>query len=538
MSRVSRYESNKENVSTDKMWKAGLYIRLSKEDEFKKDESVSIESQRIALKQFVTRNNDISIKNYYVDEDYSGGDFNRPDFIRMKRDIENGLINCVIVKDLSRFGRDVVYVSKFIQQDYVEKQIRLIVVDEAVDSYLKPESVDSVGTNLKILMNNNYLLDNSAKVKFVLNMKKENGEFVGAFPPYGYIRDSENKNKLLIDDEVVSNIEFIFKSYVNGMSQADIARELNKRGELSPAKYLISKYKNIHINGCKGVENLIWTPSSIKNILTKEVYSGDMVQSKRKSINPKSKKIVGNDKDKWIIVQNTHEAIIPRNVFDLVQRFIKDRRIDSFKHDGKPHSLFSGFVKCGDCGYSMTRKQISKKNNKYSWQCSRFLKYRICSKHFFREDDMYNSVFKAIKNMINLAVDFNNIRQKQKQEKKQILKKIDYDMQIEKCIYKSMSIYEKYQDGLIEKEDYLKQKENLDYMIQGYKNLKQIDEVNEQEKLIVEKNILPDILKYKNLKKLTRDVIEEFIDEIIVYDKNEIEIKFKFKDIFNNLKAV
>lgn len=525
-----------------KVWNAGLYVRLSKEDldRNRTSESVSIESQKIALNQYVVNHSDILVKDFYVDEDFSGGNFNRPGFIKLKKDIELKKINCLIVKDLSRFGRDLVDVKRYLQDEFVLNNVRVIVINDNIDSYLDPDSVDSNETNFKILMNNNYLIDNSLKVRTVLNSKKKNGEFIGAFPPYGYLKDPDNKNKLVIDEEVADNVREIYQMYINGMSQSAIAKEFNKRNVLSPASYIKSKHQNYYINtGAKNKQSLMWTASSIKNILTKEVYVGDMVQSKRKKLNPKKSKVIQNDKEDWIIVKNTHEPIIAREDYELVQKLIDERRQDKFSHDGKPHSLFTGFVVCGDCGYNMARKKVSEKNDKYAWVCSRHMKNKeICMQHFTREDDIYNAVFGAIKNFISITIDFDKLKPKKKKEVKAVVKVIDYDLEIEVCNQKNLCLYQKYKNGELTKEDFIEKRSVNDKKIESYKIMKEKKENESKTEKHIKEEILPKVERYKNIKKLTRSLVEEFVEAILVYDENKLEIKLKCKDIFDFLKSI
>ena len=524
-----------------KVWNAGLYVRLSKEDldRNRTSESVSIESQKITLNQYVAYHSDILVKDFYVDEDFSGGNFNRPGFIKLKKDIDAKLINCLIVKDLSRFGRDLVDVKRYLQDEFVLNNVRVIVVNDNIDSYLDPDSVDSNETNFKILMNNNYLIDNSLKVRTVLNSKKKNGEFIGAFPPYGYLKDPDNKNKLVIDEEVEDNIREIYQMYINGMSQSAIAKEFNKRNVLSPASYIKSKHQNYYINtGAKNKQSLMWTASSIKNILTKEVYVGDMVQSKRKKLNPKKSKVIQNDKEDWIIVKNTHEPIIAREDYELVQQLMLERKRDGFIHDGKPHSLFTSFVVCGDCGYNMVRKKTSEKNNKYTWMCSRYFKNKeMCSQHFTREDDIYNAVFVAIKNFIGLTIDFSKLRVEKKKEVKAVVKPIDYDMEIESYNQKNLCLYKKYRDGGLSKDEFITKRSVNDKKIEGFRLQKELRENEDETKQRIKEEIIPEVIKYKNIRKLTRDLVEEFVESISVYTDNRIEIKLKCKDEFEFLKT-
>lgn len=314
----------KNNQPSSKKWKAGFYIRLSREDvesessnqtikTYNKTESESITSQRAILMDFITKHNDIEFCDEYVDDGYSGTNFNRPSFKRLIDDVRSGKINCVIVKDLSRFGRNYSEVGNYLEVFFPMLNVRFMSIIDNCDSYLKPESVSNIIIPVKNIMNESYSRDISLKVKSAFEARKRNGLFVGTYATFGYLKDPQNHNKLIVDEEAKPIVQRIFNDYINGMSKVKIAKQLNEEGIPSPALYKSSQgiTKYIKEYGAKTG----WKDSSIRRILTNPLYTGTLVQKFREKINYKIQKFRKVEKDRQIRVENVASGeVIPLSV--------------------------------------------------------------------------------------------------------------------------------------------------------------------------------------------------------------------------------
>lgn len=336
------------NLSNEK-FKVGMYIRLSREDG-DKQESESIGNQRLIIKRYLEEN-DLNFVDEYVDDGVSGTTFDRKDFNRLIRDIENKKINMVVTKDLSRLGRDYIKTGYYIENYFPEKNIRYVAILDGIDTYLDNTNNDI--TPFKAIMNDMYAKDISKKIRSVFREKQKNGQFLGSIPPYGYKLDSIEKGKLIVDDYSAEVVKAIFEMYADNHGSIDIMNYLNKKKIDPPSKY--HKIKN-----SKAKE---WNQITILSILRNQAYIGNIVQNKRTKISYKSKKIRNNPQDRWIIVENTHQAIIDKNLFNEVQLLLEGKDTSKLtKHE----YLFKGLLKCHHCGrrLQIVLKSSGKKNIK------------------------------------------------------------------------------------------------------------------------------------------------------------------------------
>ena len=538
MSRVSKYDKSK--IETNEViWKAGLYLRLSKEDDVSKDESDSISSQRELLLSFIKKDPKIDIYNIYVDDGYSGTTFDRPNFQRMWEDIKNGRINCVVVKDLSRFGRNTIETSNYIEVIFPMLKVRFISLTDQIDSYLNPQSINNVIVPFKNLLNDEYCRDISMKIRSSLTIKRENGQYIGSFPSYGYIKDPNDKHKLIIDEEASAVVKQIFQMYLSGMGFLTIAKKLTNDRVKSPFEYKVQKGYNYKTPVAKNKYH-IWRDTTIQRILTNQMYVGDMVQGTRSVINYRNHKIKPKSKEEWVIVRNTHEAIISREDFDKVQNMLQSNKKDYIK----PFRTYvlGGLVKCGDCGAVLETALCSSKNlkNKYYFRCPTYMlsKGLICSKHTIRNDYLEATVFQIIKKYIELSVDIESILKKiklntiQKECQNQNAK---LDFEIKKLKDKMSLLYIKFKNNELSENDYIIQKESVLEEIRKIEN--QIISLSSSIKndKFPHTNFINSLAKYKGMNGLTKEMANELIKEILIFNKNEVEIKLNFDDEFANV---
>lgn len=311
----AKYNLKPELIGT----KVGIYIRLSNEDDTQ-GESNSVSNQRELLKEFVANQKDFELVNEYVDDGYSGTNFNRPGFKLMMEDIENKIINTVVVKDLSRLGRNYIEVGKYLEEVFPEKNIRFIAVQDNIDSFKDPDSTSSLMVSFKNLINDEYARDMSKKTISSLNAKKLDGKYMGSLVPFGYIKDPKDKHKLIIDKKSAQIVKLIFNMALSGKNSLEIADYLNTRDFLTPKqyklKYGINKTKNE--NTIEKIKNTKWTQTQVSYILRNEVYTGTLVQNKLRKLSYKMKKIVRNPEEKIIRTYNAVEPLITKKNFDWI----------------------------------------------------------------------------------------------------------------------------------------------------------------------------------------------------------------------------
>ena len=292
--------------NSKKIYHAAIYVRLSKEDgdvaTAGKRESNSISNQKDLIKNFLKDKKDIVVVSERVDDGYSGSNFERPAFQMMLEDIKKGIVDCVVVKDLSRFGREYIDAGKYIERLFPALGVRFIAVNDHYDSLEGKSQADEIVIPFKNLINDAYCRDISIKIRSHLEVKRKNGEYIGAFTPYGYQKDSDNKNKLVIDVYAADIVKEIYRMKLSGMSQTAIANALNKQGVLSPMEYKHSLGIRIQDN-FKTHEQAEWSAMSIKRILENEVYTGTLVQGKRTTPNHKVKKLMKKPETDWVRIE-------------------------------------------------------------------------------------------------------------------------------------------------------------------------------------------------------------------------------------------
>lgn len=375
---------------TKKQCKAGAYLRLSIEDEKGDSESISIINQRTIIMEYAKKNN-IQLYDYYIDDGYSGANYERPGFKRLIKDIEDGIINCVITKDMSRLGRDFVGTSNYIFKYFPEHNIRYIAILENYDT-LNPNGVEEI-LPFKAVINDMYLKDISKKIKSVRHEMMKNGEFVSSTVPYGYKRSSDNNKKLVIDDYASSIVKRIFEMKIAGKSDVMIARILTNEGILPP-----DVYRGKKLNRTTITTNL-WKASTIKHILKNENYIGTLIQGKYEMVSLKSKKKRLLPKSRWIIKRNVIPRIISDDIFKEVNTCKKNNNIRFRKYD----YLLKGLVICADCGKIMGVRRVKNSKDKTIvtpiFICRTYTTYRnnICSMHYYREDTLNKLVFNQIR---------------------------------------------------------------------------------------------------------------------------------------------
>ena len=524
-------------------WKAALYIRLSKEDG-DKGESNSVTSQRAILKEFLKLHPDIEEYGIYIDDGWSGTNFERPDFIRMMEDVYAGRVNCVIVKDLSRFGRNYTDSGNYIDNIFVKLRIRFIALNNGVDtaSNNMNAATQCISVGVTNVINESIAATTSVNVRGTLNVNRAQGKFIGSFPTYGYLKDPNDHHRLIIDEEVAPVIRLIFEKFISGKSIIGIAKELNEEGIPNPSMY--KKLKGFNYRHPVGKSNDgLWPDSSVRRILRNEMYIGNMVQGKNTTISYKIKQCRQVPKENWIIVENTHEAIVSKEIFEKAQSlFNKNVRVAPRK---KEADLFSGFVKCGDCHRAMNKKTNTHSYGTYNYyRCvtARKMKKSACGNHTIRIDKLEDAVLTVIQNMVDVAIEMDEILKKinlcsdRKRQSTHLKKTLETQLaEKEKCTRMMVDLYPDWKNGLISQEEYLILKQNLTGKIESLdKMIKSLTDTAKsyEDGVSDENDFIAHFKKFGKIKSLTRNLLLELIDEILIHEGGNITVKFKFDDAY------
>lgn len=541
--RKSKYSSENSNNNKAKIWAVAQYIRLSQEDNdtgIDKQESNSITSQKALLNEFIEEHDDLIVYDTYVDDGYTGTDFNRPGFQRLLEDMRKGNINCVLVKDLSRLGRNYIEVGNYIEQIFPLFNVRFIAINDSVDSFKNPMSSNTILVPFKNLINDEYARDTSIKIKSALNGRKKKGEFIGAFPSYGYVKDEQDKHKLVIDKESAEIVRKIFEWKVNeGLGNLSICYRLNDMGVLNPTGYKKKKLNQNYSNSKMKQEDYSWCPSTVRNILKNDVYIGNVTQGKRKVKSYKIHKVEQVPEDEWVTVENMHEPIIDKELFDKAQGL---RQVDTRVQNTGTLSMWAGILKCADCARSMHKKYCKNTSGTvYEYYiCSTYRKKsnKLCTKHTLKVEELENSVLEAIKLHIKLLIDTENIlEQVGKSKTKQLANeniiniKQAKEKEIEKISNLKRCLYEDWKNEDITREEYLEYKHKYEKDIERIKEIiENLDKQKERQEGIIDGNSqwIENFKKYKNITELDRDIITELIEYIEVYENKKIKIHFKF----------
>ena len=410
MARVANRQNIVKALPKNRVWLVAFYIRLSREAKRGKDESESITNQRLILTDFLEQQDDGDEYVYvdeYVDDGVSGTtDEERENFQRLLTDIQKGKINCVIVKNLARSFRNNGDQSYYLGDWFPRNNVRFIsLYQQPIDTYKDPQNAQNIAVPVQDVLNEEHARGTSESVRRTFDKKREKGLHIGSFAAYGYMKDPEDKNALVIDEEAAEHVKSIFAWFLEGVSKNAIVRKLNDSGILCPAAYKKSKgmkYKNPNVVG----GNPLWCTMSVSNILKNRIYVGDMVQGRYRI---KSYKIHIQEtvpEDEWFIVENTHEPLISREDFAQVQELLKkDTRTAP---EQKNLYLFSGFLRCADCGKAMTRSMV-RENVYYYCRTYKDQSKTACTKHTIKHDHLEQAVLYAIRQQVYIAVYFSDI---------------------------------------------------------------------------------------------------------------------------------
>lgn len=518
---------SRDNYYNTTIFSVGIYLRLSKEDEYS-GQSESITNQRDFITSYVIEQG-WNIYDVYIDDGFSGLNFDRPSFKKMICDIDDKKINLVITKDLSRLGRDYIDTGYYLERYFPQKNVRYIALADGIDTFSKNSNNDM--SPFKSVINDMYAKDISNKIRTVMDTKRKNGQFIGSFAPYGYIKDPNNKNHFIIDPEAAQVVKRIFELYITGNSMHSIVKLLNNENVDCPSKY---KRKNSNYKNAM-VKNYKWTQETIKRILSNPTYKGDMAQGRQYKINYKVKKYKKIPKENWIIASNTHEPIIKPEDFDYAQELISSK-ITSYTTPEKANHLLNGLLFCKDCGAKMTfRRNCSGKMIMMCINYSRYGKDK-CSSHTLNEKLVEDYVIGELKKIADYVItdEFCNDVKIIVPENNNL---IDNDLnQAEKRLIEIndtiKTLYIDKLKGILDEEmflsiskEYSDEKEKLNHKI--IQLTKRKEELKKAQKEIDYISILKNTLNFENLNK---QVISQLINKIEISKEKEIFIYYNFKN--------
>lgn len=530
-----------------KIYHAAIYVRLSKEDgdvsNAVKAESNSISNQKNLIRDFLKDKEDIEVVSERVDDGYSGSNFERPAFKLMLEDIKKGIVDCVIVKDLSRFGREYIDSGRYIERLFPALGVRFIAINDNYDSLNGKEQADEIIIPFKNLINDAYCRDISVKIRSHLEVKRKNGEFIGSFAPYGYQKSENDRNSLIIDPIAAGIVKDIFRMKLHGLSQDAIANRLNDMGVLSPMEYKSATGSNYQTS-FKTSDKAVWSSVTVRRILENELYIGNLVQGRQTTPNHKVKKTILKPEKDWVRIEKNHEAIISDRDFSIVQRLLgMDTRISPKQSEVYP---LAGLIICADCGAAMVRKNACAGGKKYQYYvCSRNKETKECSNHRIAVDRLEETVLQLLRVQISNILDLKQVMEKvstipfQELDIRELEKRIEQkETEIGRCMELRNMLYEDMKDGIVSKEDYME----LHEAYTQKRNLAEdaVRKMKQEIKDILASNTdkykwLDYFAEHQDIDRLTRNVAVELIDRVKVIDKGSIEVVFSFGDCYKEI---
>ena len=529
---------------------ADMYLRLSREDGDKEDgnksESDSIANQRDLISAFLDKHPEITLHKVRMDDGYTGVHFDRPDFISMMESVKNKEINCIIVKDFSRLGRNFIETGKYIEKIFPFMGVRFISINDDYDSAKPKTASDNLIVPVKNLMNDAYCRDISIKIRSQLEVKRAKGQFIAPFAAFGYLKDPEDKHRLIIDEFAAGVVQDVFKLFLNGYSAPAIAVHLNGSDIPSPLEYkrlIGSSYQTPFKRNPKAQ----WTAVTVLRILKNPLYIGVLEQGKRSSPNYKVKKQFAVPQEQWAVKENTHEPIVSRDTFDNAAKIL---RTDTRTAPGE-ETLFplAGLLYCADCGRSMVRKNNSTADNPYYYYiCSGSKEKSGCKSHSIRDELLMQAVESAVREHIRSVLDVEQtladiarLPYTGRQVKKADERLRSKQAEVEKYRRYRMKLHEDYTDGIIAREDYLafgkrydqKTKEAEDAILALSQEIDRLVEGKSDEQQWIDY-----FKQYRDIAQLTRKLAVELIDRTTVYENQRIHIEFKFQCEYESTLAL
>ena len=561
MARKSRKNVNQKvdsTIVTASYTMTGIYVRLSIENSGKDDDGDSIENQTSICKEYVEEHPDLKLYDIYEDNGKKGTNFDRPEFNRLMDDIRAGKVKCVLVKDLSRFGRDYIEAGEYLEKIFPFLGVRFISITDGYDSLTAGDAEGALMIPLKNMINDVYAKDISRKIITSFRARQEKGEYLPAFPPYGYVKSKTKAYRYEVDEEVAPYVRMIFEWKAAGVSHSEICKRLNDMGAVTPARRKVE----LGIWHAEKYKHTIWHGRTIIDIMKNATYTGTLVYGRMPKSLYQGIKCHRAKPDEWRCIPDAHEAIVSQELFDKVQKIFDERSermqkkwAESKQVRDKIVNLFVKRIYCGDCGKRMRfvkgNNELRDKNFYYTnYVCGGYLDsgYRNCTRHSIRYQDVVDAVFAAMQVQMEYALNQEKMMQKLRGTAKehnlidQYVAKVNYlTQELKKVNSRREGLFESFAEGILDEADYQYAKKSYD---EEYASLeKQLSEAKSRKKeldgvLTANNEWLKAMHKVEDATELDQDLVNALVKKVLIYEDNRVEVEFKFieqKDVFDRI---
>ena len=553
MARKSRKNVNQKidaTIVTASYTMTGIYVRLSIENSGKDDDGDSIENQTSICKEYVEEHPDLKLYDIYEDNGKKGTNFDRPEFNRLMDDIRAGKVKCVLVKDLSRFGRDYIEAGEYLEKIFPFLGVRFISITDGYDSLTAGDAEGALMIPLKNMINDVYAKDISRKIITSFRARQEKGEYLPAFPPYGYVKSKTKAYRYEVDEEVAPYVRMIFEWKAAGVSHSEICKRLNDMGAVTPARPKVE----LGIWHAEKYKHTIWHGRTIIDIMKNATYTGTLVYGKMPKSLYQGIKCHRAKPDEWRCIPDAHEAIVSQELFDKVQKIFDERSekmqkkwAESKQVRDKIVNLFVKRIYCGDCGKRMRfvkgNNALRDKNYYYTnYVCGGYLDsgYRNCTRHSLRYQDVVDAVFAAMQVQMAYALNQEKMMQKLRGTAKernlidQYVAKVNYlTQELKKVNSRREGLFESFAEGILDEADYQYAKKSYD---EEYASLeKQLSEAKSRKKeldgvLTANNEWLQAMHKVEDATELDQDLVNALVKKVLIYEDNRVEVEFKFRE--------
>ena len=538
-------------VPAEKTWQTALYARLSVEDSGRKGAD-TIETQIELIHSYISSRDYLDIYDTYIDNGESGADFERPAWNRMMDDIRSGKVNCIAVKDLSRFGRNYIETCEMLEKIFPFMGVRFISINDGYDSGKDGSYSDTLIISLKNLINDWHLKDISRKISSSKKVRRERGEYTGAFAPFGYRKMKSDKHRLEPDEMTAPTVRDIFRWRSEGMSQNAICKRLDEQGVPCPSQYLKERY---NVQGDGYYKAKVWRPKAIRNMIRSRTYLGHLEQGKTQQALYAHKPLTIIPKSEWHVSENTHEAIISIELWEAAN-VVEDARHKEFFEDRKftepPDNLFRSFLVCGVCGYKLSRRHSARVNP--SGKRYEYYHYLCSLKHQHPQDkqypmvqfkDIYDSVFPQVANRLKLVSNMGAIIEKRAKSRQNPRAALDAEItassrELEKKNEQLVKLYDNYALKIINERDYLQLKSRYEREAQSLRE--RLDDLARRASLMADtfdadNQWLKASQDFISPKILTREMLEALVEKIEITHAGDIHMVWKFDDDYTLLES-
>ncbi len=524
------------NLDTQ-VWNTCGYVRLSREDG-DKEESNSVTGQKDLIRDYLSRHGDLQERGMKIDDGFTGSNFQRPAFQEMMGEVKAGKINCIVVKDLSRFGRNHLEAGEYIERIFPFLGVRFIAINDHYDSLHSQAESDEIIVPFKNLINEAYCRDTSIKIRSQLEIKRQRGDFIGSFAVFGYQKDPSDRHKLVPDEYAADVVRDIFNWKLDGISALDIAARLTASGIPTPMEYKKSLGMR-YSTSFRVKENPVWGAGMVLRILKNPVYIGVLEQGRVTTPSYKVKRLVQKPREEWAVIENNHEPIIDKFDFATAQRVLAmDTRTSQA---GQPVELFSGLIYCGECGGAMIRKTVPYGKKKYVYYvCANHKEHKACYPHSLRTEALESLVLEALQAHIQEVIDLDNLSKLVDSARLQqaIIQKMQARLdkkqaEIDRLHTLLRSLYENLTDGILDRNEYRELKKT--YTQRREEAEQQAETLREEmgrELASVDNSWIEHFRQNQNITALDRRLVVSLIERVMVFRDKRVEIVCRWQNEF------